>query len=127
MRMFKRAVIAVVVIIFLAIIAFMSVFIYEIKFKKIEIYREYSPDHAYEFVLYQVGSPEWPFGPCKAEIKVVDPKGKTADRESILIHNDGAQVSEYNIKSVRWYDSKLELECTGTTEHSIATYILEFE
>ena len=124
MKLFKRIVIAVVIVVFAAIILFVSAFIYEDQFKKTEVYREKSPDSAYEFVLYQVGSPSWPFGPVKAEIKVMDSIGKTVDKESILIYNDGAPVFEYNVEEIRWYDTKLELDCIGEIS---ATYILELE
>lgn len=124
MKIIKRIVIALVVIIFVAIISFVSAFIYEDQFKKIEIYRESSPDNEYEFVLYQIGSPSWPFGPVKAEIKVINSPGKTVDKESILIYNDGGPVYEHNVQEIRWYDTKLEFDCSGEIS---ATYVLEFE
>ena len=75
-------------------------------------------------MLYQVGSPSWPFGPVKAEIKVINSVGKTVDKESILIYNDGGPVHEYNVQEIRWYDTKLEFDCNGEIS---ATYVLEFE
>ncbi|MBQ6851484.1 MAG: hypothetical protein IJO04_00410 [Oscillospiraceae bacterium] len=127
MKKLKVVIIALIVIILVAIFSFVSLLIYAEHFEKREIYRENSPDSEYEFILYQVGSPSWPFGPVRAQIKVVNSNGKTVDEESISIHNDGAGLYEYNIKKIHWYDTRLELECTGTTEHSTATYILEFE
>ena len=127
MKKLKVAIYGLIVIILVAIFSFVSLLIYAEYFEKREVYREMSPNNEFEFVLYQVGSPEWPFGPVKAQIKVVDTGGKLINKETISIHNDGAGVSEFNIKEICWYDTKLELQCTGTTEHSIATYILEFE
>ena len=124
MKKLRKIVIASSVIIAAAVILFISAFIYEDQFKKIEIYREGSPDSDYEFVLYQVGAPSWPYGPVKAEIKVIDAKGKTADRESILIYNDGAPVYEDNVKGIRWYDNRIEVDCGGEKS---ATYELELK
>lgn len=124
MKLFKRIVIAVVILVLAAIILFVSAFIYADQFKKKEVYREKSPDNAYEFVLYQVGSPSWPFGPVKAQIKVMDTAGKTVDKESIVIYNDGGPVYEGNVEEIRWYDTKLELDCSGEIS---ATYVLEWE
>ena len=127
MKKSRKIGLVLVGIVLAAILAFMSLLVYAEWFDKREVYRETSPDSTYTFILYQVGSPEWPFGPVKAQIKVVDSKGKTVDKAFISIHNDGAAVHEWNVKEISWYDTKLELECTGTTEHSTATYILEFE
>ena len=124
MKIFKRILIAFIVIILVSIISFVAIFIYEDQFKKREIYRENSPNSEYEFILYQVGSPSWPFGPVKAQIKVVNSKGKTVDKESILIYNDGAAVYKYNVQEIRWYDTKLEFDCSGEIS---ATYVLELE
>ncbi len=124
MKIFKKFIISLVVVVFIAIISFVSVFIYAEFFEKREVYRESNPDNEYEFVLYQVGSPSWPFGPVKAEIRVINSTGKTVDKESILIYNDGSPVYEYNVQEIRWYDTKLEFDCSGEIS---ATYVLEFE
>ena len=57
MKIFKRILIAFIVIILVSIISFVAIFIYEDQFKKREIYQENSPDGNYTIVLYQVGSP----------------------------------------------------------------------
>ena len=124
MKKLKVVIIALIVIILVAIFSFVSLLIYAEHFEKREIYRENSPNNEYEFILYQVGSPSWPFGPVKAQIKVVNSKGKTVDKESILIYNDGAAVYKYNVQEIRWYDTKLEFDCSGEI---FATYVLEFE
>ncbi len=124
MKKWKIAHISLFAIIFIVILLFVAAFIYEDQFHKTEIYRESSPNNKYVFILYQVGSPEWPFGPVKAQIKVVNSKGKTVDKESISIHNDGAGLYEYNVQEIRWYDTKLEFDCSGEIS---ATYVLEFE
>lgn len=124
MKKLKVVIIALIVIILVAIFSFVSLLIYAEHLEKREIYRENSPNSEYEFILYQVGSPSWPFGPVKAQIKVVNSNGKTVDKESILIYNDGAPVYEYNVQEIRWYDTKLEFDCSGEIS---ATYVLEFE
>ena len=123
MKVFKRIMISFVVIRFIVCIFFAALFIYEDQFAKKEVYRESSPDNDFVFVLYQVGQPGWPFGPVKAQIKVLNFKGKTIDKESIVIHTDGAQLSRSYIEELRWYDTMLEVECTG--EDGTATYVLD--
>ncbi len=51
-------------------------------------------------------------------------QGKTIDKEAIIIHSDGAQLSEFNIDEIRWYEDALEVECSG--EGGTATYVLAF-
>ena len=121
----KRKVLIAIAVVFAVIMVLASVFIYEDQFKKREVYRVENPDNGFAFVLYQVGSPGWPFGPVKAEIRVVNSNGKTLDKEAIVIHTDGAQLSKYYIDGLRWYDTMLEVVCSG--EDGTATYVLEFE
>ncbi len=127
MKKWKIALISLFAILLIAIFSFVSLWIYAEYFEKREVYRENSPDNAHTFVLYQVGSPVWPFGPVKAQIKVLRSNGKCMDNENIIIHNDGAGVYDVNIHEIRWYDTLLEVDCTGEAEGSSATYVLEFE
>lgn len=124
MKIFKRIIISLVILVFIVIISFVSVFIYAEFFEKREVYREVNPNTEYEFILYQVGSPSWSYGPVKAEIKVINSAGKTVDKESILIYNDGGPVFKYNVQEIHWYDTKLEFDCSGEIS---ATYVLEFD
>ena len=119
-KIFIAAIIAIVTIITAVVVAF----VYEENFKKTEIYKEQSPNNEYEFVLYQVGAPAWPYGPVKAEIEVLDSEGDTLDKESILIYNDGGPLSERNVDDVRWNDNSVEFFCVAEVS---ATYMMELD
>lgn len=124
MKIKRKIFIAVIIAIVTIITTFVFAFVYEENFKKTEVYREQSPNKEYEFVLYQVGAPAWPFGPVKAEIRVLDPDGKTIDKESIVVYNDGGTLSEYNVDDVRWNYNSVEFICVAEVS---ATYMLEFD
>ncbi len=109
------------------ILSFAAVYAYFHLFLKTEVYRETSPDYEHEFIFYQVGEPDWPFGPVKAQIVVVDAAGETVDRESIIVHTDGAALSEYCIREFEWSDTTLTIECTGEEEGTTRKYTLVLE
>ena len=92
MKYSKRILLSVALVIFISIILYVSLFIYDDQFAKREVYRQTSPNGDFDFVLYQVGQPEWPFGDVKAQISVLNSQGKTIDKESIVIHTDGGAV-----------------------------------
>ena len=106
-------ILAVVIAATLFVGAFIAGLIYEEHFKKVEIYREPSPSNEYVFVLYQVGAPEWPFGPVKAEVRVLDSKGKTLDKESVLVYTDGACLTYHYISTVLWEEDSFEIDFNG--------------
>ena len=124
MNVCKRIVMILIGVVFTGVLAVVSLFIYEEQFRKEEVYRESSPDGRYTVVLSQVGSPGWPFGPVKAEIKVLDSDGKTVDRKSVVVHTDGGQLSIYNIETIDWCDDVLKVACVG--EDGVAVYTLEY-
>ncbi|MBQ8324164.1 MAG: hypothetical protein IJX82_03340 [Clostridia bacterium] len=123
MKLFKKIILTVFILLFVAAAVFVSLLVYEIQFKKTEVHREESPDGAYEFVLYQVGAPGWPYGPVKAEIRVLDAEGDVLDKETIVIGNDGGNITVHNLDELRWSDTALEVVCHG--EEGVTTYILE--
>ena len=123
MKIFKIILISIILLILISVVLFVSLFIYEDQFAKREVYRESSPNGEFVFVLYQVGQPGWPFGPVKAQIRVLNVKGKTIDKESIVIHTDGAQLHEVYIDEVCWGDNIIEVVCTG--EDGLASYVLD--
>lgn len=125
MRIWKRIWISIAFLMLILMISFVSLFIYEDQFAKREVYRESSSNGEFVFVLYQVGQPGWPFGPVKAEIRVLNEKGKTMDKESIVIHTDGAQLNEFYIDEICWGDNMVEVVCSG--EDGTASYVLELE
>ncbi len=125
MKIFKRILISIILLILISVVLFVSLFIYEDQFAKREVYRESSPNGEFVFVLYQVGQPGWPFGPVKAQIKILNSEGKTIDKEAIVIHTDGAQLNEFYIDEVCWSDNTIEVVCSG--EDGTASYVLELD
>lgn len=123
MKVFKKALFISIAVILIAVIFFVAINVYADRFMKSEVYREASPDGEFQFVLYQVGQPGWAFGPVKAQLCVLDSNGKTVDKESIVIHTDGAQLNECYLDEINWGDTALEVVCRG--EDGTATYVLE--
>ena len=67
-----------------------------------EIATYQSPDGAYTLVFEQLGDPGFPFGPTDVRLTLKNEKGRRVDRVSTSIYDDGANASEYNIKSIAW-------------------------
>ena len=63
-----------------------------------------SPDGEYLLVFEQMGDPEWPFGPTDVRLTLKDHTGKTIERVSTQLNDDGANASEHNIASISWED-----------------------
>lgn len=124
--MFKRIVVWLLIIILIAILAFVLILIYEDQFKKREIHQESSLDGNYTVSLYQVGSPQWPFGSVKAKLILNDTNGKKIDEEKFGLANDGVGVFVGNIKKITWMEGQVEIimgECDTTNQF---TYILSY-
>ena len=125
MKIFERILISIILLILISVVLFVSLFIYEDQFAKREVYRESSPNGEFVFGHYQVGQPGWPFGPVKAQIKILNSEGKTIDKEAIVIHTDGGQLNEFYIDEVCWSDNTIEVVCSG--EDGTASYVLELD
>ena len=54
---------------------------------------------------------------------MLNSKGKTIDKESIVIHTDGGQLNEFYIDEICWGEEILEVICSG--EDGTASYVLE--
>ena len=63
-----------------------------------------SPDGTYSLVFEQMGDPGWPFGPADVRLTLKGPDGKTIERVSTQIFDDGANAGEHNVASVSWDD-----------------------
>ena len=126
MKIFKRILIAFIVIILVSIISFVAIFIYEDQFKKREIYQENSPDGNYTIVLCQVGSPQWSFGSVKAKLVLEDANGKKIDEEDFGLANDGAGVFEGNVKEITWMENQVKIIMGESDTTRQFTYILSY-
>ena len=109
MNIRKRVLIIVSIMIALAIVAIPSWFLYVSKFERTELCRYTGPDEEYNVILYEIGDASWPFGPVKAQLKVVDQKGKKITERDFWVYNDGGNLDTKNITSVVWLDSRIEV------------------
>ena len=66
-----------------------------------------SPDGEYSLVFEQMGAPAWPFGPADVRLTLKNHKGKTIERISTQVFNDGGSASEYNIATISWNDDEV--------------------
>ena len=69
-----------------------------------EIATYHSPDGEHSLVFEQMGDPGWPFGPTDVRLTLKNYDGKTIERVSTQVFNDGGNASERNIVSISWND-----------------------
>lgn len=105
----KRMVLIAGILLLAAAIFIGATAIYKEEYEKTEICREVSPDGEYVLVLYQVGSPDWSFGPVKAQLSLESGSGKQLAKEDMSLMNDGSDVMEGNILSVTWQEDRVEI------------------
>ena len=111
MRKLKTVHLSVLAFILLAIMPFFTGCMHVDQLQnKEEVYRESSPDNAYTLVVCQVGDPGWPYGPVKAEVRVQSAKGKTVDKESVLVYTDGTRLTKHHIEEVDWSEKTLTID-----------------
>ena len=67
-----------------------------------EIATHHSPSGEYSLVFEQMGSPAWPFGPTDVRLTLKNHNGKTIERVSTQVFNDGGNADEHNIASISW-------------------------
>lgn len=85
-----------------------------------------SPDGLYTVSLYQIGAPEWPFGPVKAKLVLTDSKGKELDEERFSLLNDGTGVYEGNIVEIAWLEDRAEILMDEADTTKTYTYVLYY-
>ncbi len=85
-----------------------------------------SPDGLYTVSLYQIGAPEWPFGPVKAKLVLTDSKGKELDEERFSLLNDGTGVYEGNIVEISWLEGRAEILMDEADTTQTYTYVLYY-
>lgn len=86
-----------------------------------------SPDGLYTVSLYQIGTPEWSFGPVKAKLVLCDADGKMLDEERFSLLNDGTDVYEGNIEQIHWKKDKAEVLMGESDTTQTYTYSLEYD
>lgn len=68
-----------------------------------------SPDGNYTVSFYQVGEPQWPFGPVGAKLILTDVNGNKLDEEIFDVLNDGAGAHEGNLKAITWDENEVQV------------------
>ncbi len=95
-------------------------------FIKKEVSSYESSDGSYTLHYYQKGSPAWPYGSVKVEIGVKEQgKRRFIDKETFSLNNDGAGASEFDIKDVRWFDERVEIDIKGADDSTSSMHLLE--
>lgn len=94
--------------------------------EEILITSQNSPDNNYTVYLYQVGSPQWPFGSVGAKLVLKNSNGKIVDEKEFLLANDGAGVYEGNLKSITWLDNQVEIIMGESDTTQQYTYMLSY-
>lgn len=84
-----------------------------------------SPDGKYTLVFEQLGDPAWPFGPADVRLTLKDGNGKTVDRISAEVYEDGASASPANIKDIRWEEREVVVTLRSC-EHPDQILVLSF-
>ena len=98
--------------------------IYLQEFHSTEIYCEYAPDNRYSITVYQIGSPQWPFGPVTTKIIMRDADGDTVDKCTFELNNDGGSVNVINIADIRWNKYNVAVDMHGADDKGVTTYML---
>lgn len=85
-----------------------------------------STDGRYVVYLYQVGSPQWSFGPVGAKLVLKDFSGKILDEESFELANDGVGVHSENIGRIDWLETGAAV-LVRADESPEQTYVLHYD
>ena len=91
--------------------------------KKVEIFKEISPDGNYVLVIHQLGEPDWPFGADHLSVSLYEQKPLNY-RVSFHadVANDGCNASY----QVTWMKDGVQIALIGS-EQPTAYYILPFK
>lgn len=87
-----------------------------------DLFREYSPDEKYVLYIRELGTPSWPFGADRLEIRLYEserPVNCVSFRADV--RNDGARAGY----KVTWLEDGVQIALIGS-EQPTAYYILPF-
>lgn len=85
-----------------------------------------SPDGDFVVSLYQVGSPQWSFGPVDAKLVLTDSEGQKIDEVNLGLANDGTDVRVDNIVKIIWSGDHVEVQMREFDTAKQYTYILNY-
>lgn len=119
---FKRHIVCILVL--LTVIGGLTGCVFE---KNIEICSHSDENGKYTVVLYQVGSPQWSFGPVKSKLVLKDSSGKVIDEESFSLGNDGAGVYPGNIEEIIWHEDSVVVRMNEADTTRVHNFTLFFD
>ena len=100
----------------------MGFLLYEINYKRMQIFKE--SKGTYTLTMYQVGEPEWPFGPVNGEF-VLYKDGKKVNTCSFSVSNDGGGLTSESAV-FKWEDDCVKIRVSGEEQEDML-YTLGFE
>ncbi len=107
--------------ILLIVLILIAVFVYETDYKQSEI-ETYEKDQ-YRLVIYQVGTPSFPYGSGKCRF-ILSSDGKQINKQDIELANDGKWPDSNNF-SVEWKSDSVSVTAHGEEQEDVA-YTLNF-
>ena len=119
---FKRQIVCILVL--LTVIGGLTGCVFE---KNTEICSHSDENGKYTVVLYQVGDPQWSFGPVKAKLVLKDASGKVMDEESFSLGNDGAGVYPGNIEEIIWHGDSVVVRMNEADTTRVYNFTLYFD
>ena len=99
-------------------------FKYRTEYAKTEVGTYYSDDQDYKLLIYQIGEPQFPFGPGKCRF-VLSKDDKRINRTDILLLNDGKWPHPENF-NVSWASDHVSIVAKGEEQEEV-TYILYYD
>lgn len=101
-----------------------GIILYRVEFEKTELETYLSPDQAHQLVIYQIGEPDWPFGPAHGRF-VLREGYKTVSQYNFSVANDGGSAHSGNF-SVHWQEDRVCIVVNGEEQRDV-TYQLFFD
>lgn len=106
----NKIVLIILSTLFVIVIAFIGTFVlwWNGAFNKFDVRDIVSyEENGYTLIFQQLGEPQWSFGSTDVRLLLKNQQGKVLSEYDTSIHDDGANASEYNIASVKWYEDKV--------------------
>ena len=123
----KRVALSALIVLGIFLLLFLLLiggFKYRTEYAKTEVETYYSDDHDYKLAIYQIGEPQFPFGPGKCRF-VLTKDDKKINGIDILLLNDGKWPHPKNF-SVSWASDHVAIVASGEEQEDI-TYILYYD
>ena len=99
-------------------------FIPEVSLAEKELATYYSEDGTYQLLIYEIGEPEWPFGPATGRL-VLSTENNQISKTDVDVFNDGGHTHSEDF-DVSWSEDHVTVVVHGS-EMPDETYILYFD